>query len=160
MKRKSAKFARELRERSTDAERLFWSRVRAHRLHGYKFKRQQPVGKYIVDFVCFEARLIVELDGGQHAGQRTDAVRDAWLSDEGYRVLRFWNNDVLTNIEGVIETMAKHLQHPGERGLEKRRSVNGFRRLEKTEDHERRTFTLTPSPLVGEGWGEGCGFDD
>jgi very-short-patch-repair endonuclease len=104
--------ARELRDRSTDAERLFWSRVRSHRLHGFKFKRQQPVGRYIVDFVCFEAELVVELDGGQHSANVRDAARDAWLQAQGYRVLRFWNNDVLKNIDGVIQVVLSHLDHP------------------------------------------------
>ena len=106
----TTEFARKLRENSTDAERLFWSRVRAHRLSGFKFKRQCAIGSYIVDFVCIDARLIVELDGGQHAGSKGDLVRDARLRDEGYRVLRFWNNDVLLNIDGVIETVVKNLK--------------------------------------------------
>jgi very-short-patch-repair endonuclease len=110
MTTKSIEFARELREISTDAERLLWSRVRAHRLHGYKFKRQHPIGGFIVDFVCIEAKLIVELDGGQHAGSERDRIRDARLMAEGYRVLRFWNNDVLTNIDGVTETVLKNLR--------------------------------------------------
>jgi len=109
MSTKLTEFARKLREDSTDAERLFWSRVRAHRLYGFKFKRQQPVGPYIVDFVCAERSLIVELDGGQHADSDTDRTRDDWLANQGYRVLRFWNNDVLTNMDGVIETIMKYL---------------------------------------------------
>jgi very-short-patch-repair endonuclease len=110
MTTKLTEFARELRENSTDAERLFWSRVRAHRLHGFKFKRQQVVGPYIVDFVCVDARLIVELDGGQHASDESDRVRDARLKGQGYRVLRFWNTEVLMNIDGVIETVLKSLR--------------------------------------------------
>jgi very-short-patch-repair endonuclease len=109
MTTKLTEFARELRENSTDAERLFWSRVRAHRLFGFKFKRQYTVGPHIVDFVCVDARLIVELDGGQHAESKRDQIRDARLTEEGYRVLRFWNNDVLLNIDGVIETVVKNL---------------------------------------------------
>ncbi|HYM35290.1 MAG TPA: DUF559 domain-containing protein, partial [Steroidobacteraceae bacterium] len=101
--------ARELRDRSTEAERLFWSRVRAHRLKGHKFKRQQVINRYIVDFVCFEAKLVVELDGGQHANSEVDRTRDIWLNAEGYRVLRFWNNDVLSNIEAVMEAVMKSL---------------------------------------------------
>jgi len=106
---KLTEFARKLREDSTDAERLFWSRVRARRLCGLKFKRQEPVGPYIVDFVCAERSLIVELDGGQHADSDADRTRDAWLTSQGYWVLRFWNNDVLTNMDGVIETIMKYL---------------------------------------------------
>lgn len=93
--------ARKLRKHSTDAERLFWSRVRAQRLQGWKFKRQQPMERYVVDFVCFEAKLIVELDGGQPAlAKDQDSVRDEWLVAQGFRVLRFWNNEVLGNIDG------------------------------------------------------------
>jgi very-short-patch-repair endonuclease len=110
--RKRTKFARELRENSTDAERLFWSRVRDRRLDGHKFKRQHTIGPYIVDFVCAEQMLVVELDGGQHADSMSDKARDARLMAEGYRVLRFWNNDVLLNIDGVIETVLKNLRQP------------------------------------------------
>jgi very-short-patch-repair endonuclease len=106
------KFARELRQNSTDAEKLFWSRVRDRRLEGLKFRRQYEVVGYIVDFVCTEAKLIVELDGGQHVASESDKARDARLMEEGYRVLRFWNNDVLLNIDGVIETVLKNLRQP------------------------------------------------
>ena len=109
MTEKLTEFARELRGRSTDAERLFWNRVRAHRLCGCKFRRQQPMGRYIVDFLCSEAKLIVELDGGQHAESKVDEIRDAWLRNEGYRVLRFWNNDVLINLDGIMEEVMKYL---------------------------------------------------
>jgi very-short-patch-repair endonuclease len=105
-------YARRLRENSTDAERLFWSRVRDRRLSGFKFKRQYATGSYIVDFACTKERLIVELDGGQHAGSEVDKERDAQLASDGYRVLRFWNNDVLMNIDGVIETVLKNLRRP------------------------------------------------
>ena len=101
--------AKRLRTESTDAERLVWSRLRAHRLGGWKFKRQQPIGRYIVDFVCFDAKLVVELDGGQHVDAAgTDAERDAWLNSEGFKVLRFWNNDVLSNLDGVLVTIGSH----------------------------------------------------
>jgi len=102
-------FARQLRADSTDAERLFWSRVRRYRLLGYKFKRQQPIGKYIVDFACFDKKMVVELDGGQHADDPNDRVRDDWLRSEGFQVIRFWNSDVLVNIDGVMETVLKRL---------------------------------------------------
>jgi len=96
--------ARTMRLNQTDAERLIWRHLRAGRFDGHKFKRQQPLGSYIGDFVCFEAMLIVELDGGQHADQvNEDAERTAWLESQGFRVLRFWNNDVLANTEGVLE---------------------------------------------------------
>lgn len=98
--------ARELRKRATDCERLLWLHLRAHRLQGFKFRRQQPIGPYIVDFVCFEARCIVEADGGQHREQaKYDARRDAWLTSQGFTVLRFWNNEILANTDGVLETI-------------------------------------------------------
>jgi very-short-patch-repair endonuclease len=96
------KLARELRENSTNAERLFWSRVRGRRLEGFKFKRQHPVGRYIVDFICIDAKMIVELDGGQHASSEADEERDLKLAKLGFRVRRYWNNDVLRNIDGVL----------------------------------------------------------
>ena len=86
----------------TDAERKLWFAVRAGRLDG-KFRRQVPIGRYIVDFLCPAARLVVELDGGQHNEQQAyDAGRTAFLQSQGYRVMRFWNNDVLTNFDGVV----------------------------------------------------------
>ena len=78
-----------------------WSMVRAKRLGGYKFKRQEQIGDYIVDFVCFEARLIVEVDGSQHADNPADEQRDGWLRAQGFHVLHIWNNEVLSNPEGV-----------------------------------------------------------
>ena len=96
-------YAKRLRSNSTNAERLLWMRLRGSRLRGYKFKRQQPLGLYIVDFICFEAKLVLELDGGQHAdAEGADRSRDAWLQSQGFRVLRLWNNDVLQNIDGVL----------------------------------------------------------
>lgn len=101
--------ARNLRRTSTDAERALWSRLRAHRFEGHKFRRQQPIGRYIVDFACLEARVVIELDGGQHALSTHDAERDAWLQAQGFRVLRFWNNDVTSNLEGVLVIIAEAL---------------------------------------------------
>lgn len=88
--------AKALHKRMTDAEQFLWRQLRAHRLVEAKFKRQQPIGPYIVDFVCFEARLVIEVDGGQHQDCNTDRIRDAWLESQGFRVLRFWNHEVLT----------------------------------------------------------------
>ncbi|MBF8304769.1 MAG: methylase [Dehalococcoidia bacterium] len=105
-------FARQLRQHSTDAERLLWSQLRRNALEGIKFKRQHPIGPYIVDFVTLENMLVVEIDGGQHnepKGQQRDKERTEWLEGKGYRVLRFWNNDVLTNIEGVFEMIRQAL---------------------------------------------------
>ena len=105
--------ARLLRQNSTNVERRLWYRLRSRSINGYKFVRQEPVGPYIVDFICREKRLIVELDGGQHADSQRDKVRDKWLVDHGYRVMRFWNNDVMKNIEGVLETIATALDEDG-----------------------------------------------
>jgi len=86
--------------------------LRGQRLAGLKFKRQEQLGDYIVDFVCFGARLIVEADGGQHAESATDAVRDQWLQAQGFRVLRFWNNDILGNPDGVAGMISDAAQGP------------------------------------------------
>jgi very-short-patch-repair endonuclease len=95
--------ARLLRKNSTAAERALWKYVRSRGVDGFKFVRQEPIGPYIVDFVCREKRLIIEVDGGQHATDKRDAIRDQWLADHRYRVLRVWNNEVMENIEGVWE---------------------------------------------------------
>jgi very-short-patch-repair endonuclease len=97
--------ARRLRRDSTDAEGALWYRLRSRRLSGHKFVRQEPIGPYTVDFACREARLLIEVDGGQHADSARDTVRDEWLVNHNYRVLRFWNNDVLGNLSGVLETI-------------------------------------------------------
>ena|SRR5271167_326334 len=101
--------ARQLREFSTDAERRMWSALRDRRLSRYKFRRQHPIGRYIVDFACTEYRLVIELDGSQHADNAADARRTAWLESQGWRMVRFWNNDVLGNIDGVIEAVLEAL---------------------------------------------------
>lgn len=103
------KHARALRSGMTDAERIIWSRLRAHRLDGVAFRRQVPVGRYIVDFASLGRKTIVEIDGGQHAGSIADEERDAWLRSEGFTVLRFWNNEVLSNIDGVLEQIVNSL---------------------------------------------------
>lgn len=96
--------AKSLRANQTEAALRLWYHLRAHRFMDLKFKRQKPMGHYIVDFVCEEHRLIVEIDGGQHAEQALyDEHRDAWLRSEGYTVLRYWNNDVMQNLAGVLE---------------------------------------------------------
>ena len=102
--------ARQLRREPTNAERLLWQRLRFWQVNGFKFRRQQPLGPYIVDFTCLQTKLIIEIDGGQHMEQAEyDAKRDAWLRDQGFVILRFWNNDVLKNIDGVLEMIAKNL---------------------------------------------------
>ena len=96
-------FAKQLRSNMTDAEKLLWYHLRGHRLNGAKFKRQQSLGDYIVDFVCFEKKLVIEVDGGQHLASESDKRRDAWLHGQGFQTLRFWNNEVLGETESVLE---------------------------------------------------------
>ena len=104
--------ARALRKNPTEAERVLWAHLRFWQVDGYKFRRQQPLGKYIVDFVCLEKKAIIELDGGQHAEQSSyDAKRDAWLRDQGFSVLRFWNNDVLQNLSGVKDAILSNIEN-------------------------------------------------
>ena len=102
--------ARRLRRQQTDVERIRWLRLRNRRLGGFKFKRQVPIDRYIADFVCADARVIVELDGGQHATSTTDAERTRMLEAFGYLILRFWNNEVLENLDGVLETILATLK--------------------------------------------------
>jgi len=105
------KFARTLRKRSTEAEKLLWSKLRGRRFEGIKFKRRVPIGSYIVDFVALDLKLVIELDGGQHDLRAArDAERTRILEEWGYHVVRFWNNDVLGNIDGVLEAIMQELQ--------------------------------------------------
>ena len=98
--------ARRLRASSTDAEICLWLRLRRKQLAGYRFRRQVPKGPYVIDFACMQARLVIELDGSQHAQTvEQDATRTAWLESRGFRVLRFWDNDVLTSTDAVLETI-------------------------------------------------------
>jgi very-short-patch-repair endonuclease len=125
--------AKRLRKRQTEAEKRLWSHLKAKQLNGIKFRRQEPVGKYIVDFVSFDKKLVIELDGGQHAGDIRDVARDAWLRSQGFRVLRLWNNDVFENAEGILEVIRRNVMgHP--------------------------PASLASSPLVGEDRGEGDEF--
>ncbi|HKV97505.1 MAG TPA: DUF559 domain-containing protein [Gammaproteobacteria bacterium] len=115
MPRPTLNTAKVLRKRMTDTERLLWRRLRAHRFMGTKFKRQQPIGPYIVDFVCFQTKLVVEVDGGQHLNRESDRLRDAWLEQQGFRIFRFWNNEVLQEAPAVLERIAaaiRPLPHP------------------------------------------------
>ena len=129
-------FARALRKQLTDAERALWKHLRGDALQGSRFRSQFPLGAYVADFVCFEQRLIVEVDGGQHAESSRDFERDAWLKSQGFRVLRFWNNDVLGNIEGVMHVIKQALSSPPPQPS----PVKGE--------------GVRPPPLDGEGWGE------
>src|SRR5712675_351966 len=106
---KTVRVARRLRANQTDAETVLWNRIRNRQINGHKFVRQVPIDGYICDFVCREKFLIVEVDGGQHNESTTDAIRDRRLTEQGYRVLRFWNNDVLGNLEGVLTTLQAEL---------------------------------------------------
>ena len=102
--------SRRLRRNATIAEQRLWYRLRSRSLYGMKFVRQEPIGPYIADFVCREWRLIIEVDGGQHAESERDLVRDQWLRDHNYRILRFWNNDVIQNTDGVLQAIAEVLR--------------------------------------------------
>ncbi len=105
--------ARRLRRVQTDAENKLWIRLRNRQVNGAKFRRQHPIGRYIVDFCCLESRLVIELDGGHHAEQvRTDQVRSGYLQRQGYRVLRFWDHDVLTQSDAVVEEIYRWLSVP------------------------------------------------
>jgi len=108
--RKAIRIARRLRVNQTDAERALWNRLRNRQVDGYKFVRQEPVEGYVCDFVCRESALIIEVDGGQHADSAEDVIRDRHLADKGYKVLRFWNNDVLGNLEGVLIAVQSELR--------------------------------------------------
>ena len=102
--------ARKLRQQSTDAERMLWKHLRAHRMAGYKFRRQVVIEPYIVDFICLDARLIVEADGGQHLEQAEDDLkRSAFLQSRGYKVIRFWNDEILTDTHIVLERIYNNL---------------------------------------------------
>ena len=150
--------ARELRRRQTDAERILWTNLRGKRLQGLKFRRQQPLGPYVVDFLSFEQRLVVEVDGGHHdqPGVRAkDDERELWLESNGYRVLRFWNNEVLGNLEGVLAQISQTAER-GRSPSPQPSPVEG-----EGEDHphpsplrsrERGKITLTPA-LSGRGRG-------
>jgi very-short-patch-repair endonuclease len=103
--------AKLLRRNQTDAEARLWFHLRRRQLDGFGFRRQHPIGPYIVDFACLAEKLIVELDGGQHAEQVTaDEQRTKWLEGRGYRVIRFWNNDVLQNTDGVLQNILATLK--------------------------------------------------
>ena len=111
MKNQKTILSRKLRKNLTEAEKYLWYVLRAENL-GVKFRRQAPIGNYIVDFVAYEKNLIIELDGGQHYGSADDKVRDKWLASQGFKVLRFWNNEVLENRDGVILKIIEYLKQP------------------------------------------------
>ena len=136
-------FARGLRRRQTDAERRLWARLRDRRLLGVKFKRQMPIGPYIADFCCREMKLIVELDGGQHAARADyDVARTAHLQALSYRVVRFWGNEALSNTNGVLQRIAQALTSAGPSPRPSPQRGEG-------EGRE----TLAPEGGEGGGWG-------
>jgi very-short-patch-repair endonuclease len=110
---RNTKMAKRLRRHQTDAERLLWFRLRDRRLGGWKFKRQVPIGRFVVDFLCADAKLIVEVDGGQHSDSQRDAERTTALEAFGYLVVRFWNHDVMRNIDGLLEEILSTLDRHG-----------------------------------------------
>ena len=111
MKRKLAPLARALRKNMTKAEVKLW-RCLSRKQLGIIFRRQYPIGDYIVDFVSFDAKLIVEVDGSQHVESKTDETRDEWFASQGYKVLRFWNNEVLKNIDSVVNQIKREILPP------------------------------------------------
>jgi very-short-patch-repair endonuclease len=98
---------RTLRTNMTDAERAMWKVLRMKQLNHIRFRRQVPIGNYIADFASFSPKIVIEIDGGQHNGSASDITRDDWLRAQGFEVLRFWNNDVLANIDGVAQRIAE-----------------------------------------------------
>ena len=118
--RRPTRRSRELRTNQTDAERKLWSRLRSSQLGGVRFNRQYPVGPFICDFVARSKGLVIELDGGQHAQvASSDSKRTRYIEERGYRVLRFWNNDVLNNLDGVIFEIGRVLGELGTRDMSK-----------------------------------------
>ena len=134
--------AKTMRSEPTEAEHRLWQLLRAHRFASYKFRQQVPIDFYIADFVCFSRRLIIELDGGQHAENEADERRDDFLRSQGFRVLRIWNNELFTNEEGVLEMILTTLQLPPLPNLSPARGEG---------------LNIAPSPARGEGLGEQYG---
>jgi primosomal protein N' (replication factor Y) len=111
--RQKTRFARQLRREMTDAETSLWYHLRNRALLGCKFRRQHPIGPYIVDFACVERKLVIELDGSQHADSASDSARTSWIQANGYRVLRFWNNDALRQQQVVLAVILEALESAG-----------------------------------------------
>ncbi|MDD5240959.1 MAG: endonuclease domain-containing protein [Sulfuricella sp.] len=142
-------YAKEMRHAPTDAEGRMWFFLRNRRMAGNKFRRQHALGHYILDFICIESRLVVELDGGQHATQpKYDSERTLFLEQRGLQVLRFWNDDVLQRSEAVLEVIWRVLEESG-------CIAPHPQPLSPKGRGETDTLLLAPSPLRGEGWGEG-----
>ena len=129
-------FARMLRREMTDAERHLWQRLRLRNIDGFKFRRQYEIAPYIVDLICVEESLVIEIDGGQHADTvEYDATRTEFLANAGYHVLRFWNNDVLQNVDGVVQVITDALQ-----------GIEPHPNLPRRERHRRGEMNLKSSP--------------
>ena len=147
------RFARHLRRNMTDVERHLWHRLRERQIKGFKFRRQHPFREYVLDFVCLEAKVVIELDGSQHfAAQSSDAARTSKLEAAGFQVLRFWNNEVLSNIEGVLEVIWRALPEdirppPSQPSPLQAEGVNPV----QTESSFTQPNAATPSPSKGEG---------
>jgi len=107
LRNKLQNIAKILRKRPTEAEKFMWRYLRSKQLEGLKFRRQEPIGNYVVDFVCYEKKIIVEIDGGQHCAER-DGNRNRWLESQDFKILRFWNTEVLKNAQGVWEVIRKN----------------------------------------------------
>jgi very-short-patch-repair endonuclease len=107
--------AKRLRKCSTATEQYLWRHIRGRQMEGFKFRRQHPIGGFVVDFVNLENRLVVELDGSQHLNNPQDKIRDEWLKAEGYRVLRFWDSEVFSNIDGILSVIQAALLNPDPR---------------------------------------------
>jgi very-short-patch-repair endonuclease len=135
--------ARTMRHRATEAERAMWRLLRDRRLVGFKFRRQVPLDYFIADFLCYPARLIVELDGSQHAQSAADARRDEYLRSQGFRVLRFWNSDVLARPTAVLETVWHALQTPSS-------APSGHLLPQRGEGGPAENSVLTRAPLAGD----------
>ena len=132
--------ARQLRREPTEAENRLWAILRGRQLHGAHFRRQHPIPPYVADFACVAARLVIEVDGGQHA-DGADTARDTYLTRHGWQVLRFWNNEVLENLDGVAQRIAELLQQPPPRPASGEGGSNSG----------------SLSRNAGEGWGGGSG---
>ena len=153
------RFARHLRRNMTDIERHLWLRLRERQIKGFKFRRQHPFREYVLDFVCLEAKVVIELDGSQHFdAQSHDATRTSKLEAAGFQVLRFWNNEVLSNIDGVLEVIWRALpeeirpppSRPSPLQGEGAKTVKV-----KSSSAILQGDAVTPSPCKGEGWDGG-----
>jgi len=146
--------ARSLRGRMTDAERKLWYLLRDKRFNGAKFRRQVPLGRYVADFLSFERPVVIEVDGSQHSGCAADVARDDWFRSQGFTVVRFWNNEVLTNIEGaatlLLDAIEKNTPHPA-RSVQPRSAPPSPTRGEGKVRPPHRSTKRRPSPARAEG---------